>query len=113
MQGTCARPADELVDHPLLGLRAFAQIALDGVADQAPLRPGRDDAERMQLGLDVIRQADTDLRIILDLLPLTSSCGRPADSTNGFGCHGSIRMRRRMEAAYSNCCVCSTKNRTV
>ena len=47
------RAPDQLVHHPPLRLGTLRKIALDRIADEPPLRPRTDDAERLQLRLDL------------------------------------------------------------
>ena len=74
------RPTDQLAHHFLFGLRTISQIALDGVADQPPLWARADDAECLQLGLDVGGQTDAELRVVLDLLTFSGTGRRSADA---------------------------------
>ena len=101
-----ARAAGQLADQPTLRFRTSPRIAVDGVGDHAPLRPRFDQAERVQLRLHVGRQADAELRVVLDLLAVARPRGRTADATTlrfRLWCHVG-------ETVLSYCCVCATNN---
>src|SRR2546426_538077 len=71
----------EAVDQLTVGRRQSEEQAIDRFDDHAPLRETSDGAERVQARLHFDRHADTELRIVLDLLACSSSSRRTAHAT--------------------------------
>src|SRR5207248_2825639 len=94
-----ARPQEtlaETVDELAVGWREIVQETVDGLDDDAPLRESRHRAERIEPRLHFHRDADAQLRIVLDLLAFLgpsrrSTCATTFDAFLGHDRHCSYR----------------------
>src|SRR5258706_3196094 len=75
-----ARAAGDFINPPPLGLGTSAEIAVDRIGDDPPLRTRADDAERLQPRLHIAGQADAQLWIVLHLLALFGAGRRTPNS---------------------------------
>ena|SRR5258706_10654307 len=72
-----AEPIDELA----IRLWQVAEKAVDRLDDDAPLRESGDGAERVQPAFELDGYADTELRVVLNLLSVLGACGWTTDAT--------------------------------
>src|SRR5262245_61935692 len=81
-----ARPAGELADSLAFRVGSIAQVAVDRVGDDAPLRTRGDQADRLELRLHVAGDAHAQLRIILHPLARARARRRAPDAATFLGC---------------------------
>src|SRR5262245_15022065 len=82
------QPLAETGDQFAIGWRQAEEEAIDCLDDHSPLREPSHGAEGVQTCLEFRGHADTELRIVLDLLSLSGAGGGPPGAATGYAVVG-------------------------